>query len=177
MACDRGFRRTKAVAGSQRANSRTRPSALSVRIIVRPLWIPELNLRSIEPSVATPLVLVHPKRPQADRKKRCLTAWKVTGLTRPSDAQSVKPSLASSGIIRGERRFAPGSASIDSRRAARMITVGWAGSVSLSTSRPRTARRRHDASDFTTRQGMFEDSADFASHCQSHDGPTDCGSA
>jgi hypothetical protein len=27
MACDRGFRRTKAVAGSQRANSRTRPSA------------------------------------------------------------------------------------------------------------------------------------------------------
>src|SRR5262245_11797185 len=36
MACDRGFRRTKAVAGSQRANSRTRPSALSLRIIVRP---------------------------------------------------------------------------------------------------------------------------------------------
>jgi len=53
-ACDRGFRRTKAVAGSQRA---TRPSALSLRIIVPPLWMPDLNLRSIESLVTILLVL------------------------------------------------------------------------------------------------------------------------
>src|SRR4051812_42715418 len=53
--------------------------------------------------------------------------------------QSVRASLVSSGIIRGERRFAPGSASIASRRAAKVTTIGWAGN-SLSTSRPQTAR-------------------------------------
>src|SRR5215472_17421996 len=73
------------------------------------------------------------------------------------------------GSIRGERRFAPGSASIASRRVAKVTTIGWAGSNSLSTSRPGTARGRHDASDLTTRQGIREDSADFASHCQNHD--------
>src|SRR5216117_3005794 len=139
--------------------------------------MPELNLRSIEPLVTILLVLVHPKCAQAKRRRQCLTAWKVTGLTRPCDAQSVRASLDSSGIIRGERRFAPGSASISSRRAAKVTTIGWAGSNSLSTSRPKTARGRHDASDLTTRQGIFEDSADFASHCPNHDGPSDCGSA
>jgi hypothetical protein len=96
----------------------------------------ELNLRSIEPLVTIPLVLVHPKCTQAKRRKQCLTAWKVTGLTRSCDAQSVRASLASSGIIRGERRFAPGSVSIASRRAAKVTTIGWAGSKSPSTSRP-----------------------------------------
>jgi hypothetical protein len=177
MACDRGFHRTKAVAGSQPANSRTRPSALSLRIIVPPPWMHELNLRSIEPLLTILLVLAHPKCAQARRRKQCLTAWKVMGLTRPCDAQSVRASLVSSGIIRGERRFAPGSASIASRRAAKVTTIGWAGSNSLLTSRPKTARERHDASDLTTRQGIFEDSADFASHCQNHDGSSHCGSA
>jgi len=163
---DRGFCRTKAVAGSQRANSRTR---LSLRIIVPSLWMPQLNPRSIEPLVTVPLLLAHPKCAQAKRRKQCLTAWKVTGLTRPCDAQSVRASLVSSGIIRGERRFAPGSASIASRRAAKVTTIGWAGSKSLSTSRPKIARGRHDASDITTRQAIHEDSADFASHCQNHD--------
>jgi hypothetical protein len=138
MASDRGFRRTKAVAGSQRANSRTGPS---LRIIVPPLWMTELNLRSIEPLVTIPLVLVHPKCTQAKRRKQCLTAWKVTGLTRSCDAQSVRASLVSSGIIRGERRFAPGSVSIASRRAAKVTTIGWAGSKSPSTSRPENRAR------------------------------------
>ena len=64
-------------------NSRTR---LSLRIIVAPLWMPQLNPRSIEPLVTVPLVLVHPKCAQAKRRKQCLTAWKVTGLKRPCDA-------------------------------------------------------------------------------------------
>jgi hypothetical protein len=107
---------------------------------------------------------------QAKRRKQCLTASKVTGLTRPCDAQSVRASLVSSGIIRGERRFAPASALIASRRAAKVTAIGWAGSKSLLTSRPKTARARHDASDLTTRRGIFEDGADFASQCQDHDG-------
>ena len=132
--------------------------------------MPELNLRSIEPLVTILLVLVQRKCARAKRRKQCLTAWKVTGLTRPCDAQSVRASLVSSGIIRGERRFAPGSASIASRRAAKVTTIGWAGSKSLSTSRPKTARARHDASYLATR-GILEGAADFASHCQDHDGP------
>src|SRR5215813_5617138 len=139
--------------------------------------MPELNLRSIEPLVTILLVLVRPKCAQAKRRKQCLTAWKVTGLTGPCDAQSARASLVSSGIIRGERRSAPGSASIASRRAARVTTIGWAGSTLLSTSRPKTARGRHDASDLTTRQGILEDSSDFASLCRNNDGPSDRGSA
>src|SRR3954468_10605198 len=177
MACDRGFHRTKAVAGSQAANSRTRPSALSLRIIVPPPWMHELNLRSIEPLLTILLVLAHPKCAQARRRKQCLTAWKVRGLTRPCDAQSVRASLVSCGIIRGERRFAPGSASIASRRAAKVTTIGWAGSNSLSTSRLKNARGCHDASNLTARQRNLEDSAGFASHCRNHDGPTNRGSA
>jgi hypothetical protein len=92
-------------------------------------------------------------------------------------AQSVRAILVSSGIIRGERCFAPGSASIASRRAAKVTKIGRAGYKSLSTSRPKASQERHDASDLTTRQGIFEDSADFASHCQSRDGLSDCGSA
>jgi hypothetical protein len=86
--------------------------------------MPEFNLRSIELLVTILLILVHPKCAQAKRRKQCLTAWKVTGLTRPCDAQSVRASLVSSGIIRGERRFAPGSASIASRNAAKVMAVG-----------------------------------------------------
>jgi hypothetical protein len=127
--------------------------------------MPELNLRSIEPLVTILLVLV-----QAKRRKQCLTASQVTGLTRRCDAQSVRANLVSSGIIRGERRFAPASASIASRRAAKVTTIGWAGSKSLLTGRPKTARAPHDASYLATR-GIFEDAADFASHCQDHDGP------
>src|SRR5262245_29309536 len=132
--------------------------------------MPELDLRSIEPLATILLVLVHPKCAQTKWRKQCLTAWKVTGLTRPCDAQSVMASLVSSGIIGGERRFAPGSASIASRRAAKVTTSGWAGSNRFR-GRPKTAQARHGASDLTTRQGIFEDSADFASHCQNHDGP------
>jgi hypothetical protein len=83
----------------------------------------------------------------------------------------VRASSVSSGIIRGERRFAPARASIASRRAAKVTTIGWAGSKSLSTSRPEAARARHDASDLTTRRGIFEDGAGFASHGQNHEGP------
>src|SRR6516165_125605 len=131
--------------------------------------MPQLNPRSIEPLATVLLVLVHPKCAQAKRRKQCLIAWKVTGLKRPCDAQSVMASLVSSGIIRGERRFAPESASIASRRAAKVTSIGWAGSKSLSTNQPGTARGRHDTSDLTTRQGILEDSADFASHCRNHD--------
>jgi hypothetical protein len=90
--------------------------------------VPELNLRSIEPLVIILLVLVHPKCAQAKRRKQCLTAWNVLGLTRPGDAQSVRASLGSSGIIRGERRFAPGSASIASKLAAKVTTTTTGGS-------------------------------------------------
>jgi hypothetical protein len=61
-------------------------------------------------------------------------------------------SLVSSGITPGERRFAPGSASNASERATKVTAIGWAGSESPPTSRPRTARERHDPSDLTTRQ-------------------------
>src|SRR3954471_22583144 len=131
--------------------------------------MPELNLRSIEPLVTILLVLVHPKCAQAKRRKQCLTAWQVRGLTRPCDAQSARASLVSSGIIRGECHFAPGSASIALRRAAKVTTIGWAGSNSLSTSRPKNARGRHEASNLTTRQGIFENNSGFASHCRNHD--------
>src|SRR5262245_26737391 len=128
--------------------------------------MPEFDLRSIEPLVTILLVLVHPKCAQTKWRKQCLTTWKITGLTRPCDAQSVRASLVSSGIIGGERRFVPGSASIASRRAAKVTTSGWAGSNRFRPSRPKTARRRHGASDLTTRQGIFENSADLTSHCQ-----------
>src|SRR3954454_21171199 len=123
------------------------------------------------------LVLLHPKCAQPKRRKQCLTASKVMDLMRPRDAQSVRASLVSSGIIRGERSFAPGSASIALRRAAKVTTIGWAGSRSLSTSPPKIARGPHDSSDLATRQRIFEDRADFASHHQNHRGPSDCGSA
>src|SRR3954462_12338718 len=98
MAHGRSFRRTKAFAGSQRPNSRTRPNAVSLGVIVWPFGCPELNLRAIEPLVTILLVLVRPKCTQAKKRKQCLTAWKVTALTRVSDAQSVRASLVSSGI-------------------------------------------------------------------------------
>src|SRR3954449_11345987 len=132
--------------------------------------MPDLNPRSIEPSMTILLVLLHPKCAQPKRRKQCLTASKVMGLIRPRDAQSVRASLVSSGIIRGERSFAPGSASITSRRAAKVTTIGWAGSKSLSTSRPKTARARHDASYLATR-GISADAAYVASQCQDHAGP------
>src|ERR1700741_4822455 len=104
-------------------------------------------------------------------REQCLTAWKVMGLTRPRDAQSVMASLVSSGTTRGELRFAPGSASLASRRVVKVTAIGWAGSKSPSTSRPLIARGCHDPSDLATRQGISEDSADFATHRQDHDGP------
>src|ERR1700741_4680788 len=102
-------------------------------------------------------------------REQCLTAWKVMGLTRPRDAQSVMASLVSSGTTRGELRFVPGSASIASRRVVKVTAIGWAGSKSPSTSRPRTARGRHDLTDLATGQGISEDSADFDPSCQDHD--------
>jgi hypothetical protein len=59
--------------------------------------------------------------------------------------------------------------SLQGRRQSDHKWMGWF--QSLSTQPPKTARGRHDASDLTTRQGIFEDSADFTSHCQNHDGP------
>src|SRR3954454_19045274 len=82
--------------------------------------MPEFNLRSIELLVTILLILVHPKCAQAKKRKQCLTAWKVTALTTPCDAQSVRASLVSSGIVRGERSFAPGNASTASRRGAKV---------------------------------------------------------
>jgi hypothetical protein len=58
------------------------------------------------------------------------------------------------------------------KAAAKVTTSGWAGSNRFRPSRPKTAQGRHDASDLTTRQRIFEDSADFTSHCQNHDGPS-----
>jgi hypothetical protein len=88
--------------------------------------MPELDLRSIERLVTILLILVRPKCAEAKRRKQCLTVWKikVTGLTRPGDAQSVRASLVLSGIIRAERCFAPGSASIAPRRAAKVTAIG-----------------------------------------------------
>jgi hypothetical protein len=48
-------------------------------------------------------------------------------------------SLGLSGIIRGEPRFAPESASIGSELVAKVTAIGWAGSKSLSTGRSKTA--------------------------------------
>ena len=76
--------------------------------------------------------------------------------------QFVGASLVSSGIIPGERSFAPGSASIASRRAAKVTTSGWAGANRFRPSGRKTARGRHGASDLTTRQGIFENSADLS---------------
>src|SRR5205807_126054 len=112
--------------------------------------MPDLNLRPIEPSMTILLVLLQPKCAQPRRRKECPTASKVMGLIRPRDAQSVRASLVSSGIIRGERSFAPGSALLALRRAAKVTTIGWAGSKSLSTSPPKIARGPHDSSDLAT---------------------------
>src|SRR5262249_38145078 len=133
------------------------------------LVLPDVDLRSIEFLVTVLLVCMRPKFAQAKRREQCLTAWKVTGLTEPHDAQSVMASLVSSGITHCERRFVPGSASIASERVTKVTAIGWAGSESPSTSLPRTARGRHDPSDLSTRQGISEDSADFAPHRQDHD--------
>jgi len=57
----------------------------------------------------------------------------------------VMASLVSSGITRGERRFAPGSASNASERATKVTAIGWAGFKSPSTNR-KTARGPHDRS-------------------------------
>src|SRR5215470_6342888 len=111
------------------------------------------------------------------RREQCPTTWKVTGPAGPSDAQSVKASLAWSGTTLGEPRFVPGSASIASELAAKVTTIGWAGSKSLSTSRSKTARGRHDVSDLTAGQAISEDGRDFASLGPNHDRPDDCGSA
>src|SRR6516225_2041236 len=131
--------------------------------------MPDVDLRSIELLVTVLLVCSRPKFARAKRREQCLTAWKVRGMTRQRDAQSVMASLGSSGIIRGEPRFAPGSASIASELAAKVTAIGWAGSKSPSTSRPKTARGHHDASNLTARQGISEDSADFAPYRQDHD--------
>src|SRR5262245_50777446 len=114
--------------------------------------MPDLDLRSIEPLVTILLVCMRPKFAQAKRREQWLTARKVTGLTKPCDAQSVMASLVSFGIIRGEPSFAPESASIASKRDAKMTAIGWAGSKSLSTSRPKTAQGLDDHADLTTRQ-------------------------
>ena len=84
----------------------------------------DVDLRSIELLVTVLVVCMRPKFAQAKRREQCLTAWKVTGLTRPRDAQSVMASLVSSGTTRGEPRFAPGSASIASERAVKVTAIG-----------------------------------------------------
>src|SRR6516225_6354999 len=101
--------------------------------------MPDVDLRSIELLVTVLLVCRRPKFARAKRREQCLTAWKVRGLTRPRDAQSVMASLGLSGIIRGEPRFAPESASIGSELVAKVTAIGWAGSKSLSTGRSKTA--------------------------------------
>src|SRR6516164_5977428 len=109
--------------------------------------MPDVDLRSIELLVTVLLVCRRPKFARAKRREQCLTAWKVRGLARPRDAQSVMASLGWSGIIRGEPRFAPGSAPIASKRAVKVTAIGWAGSKLPSTSRPRTARGHYDVPD------------------------------
>jgi hypothetical protein len=131
--------------------------------------MPNVDLRSIEPLMTILLVCKRPKFAQAKRREQCFIARKVRGLTRPCGAQSVMASLVWFGIIRGEPHFAPESASIASKLAAKVTAVGWAGSKPPSTSRPRTARVRHGPSNLTTRQGMFEESADFVPHSQNPD--------
>src|SRR6516165_7239938 len=118
--------------------------------------MPDVDRRSIELLVTILLVCMRPEMLTGQRRDQWLTARKITGLTRISDAQSVMASLVSSGITRGERRFAPGSASIASECAVKVTETGWAGSNSPS-SRPRTARGRHDLTNLTTKQGISED--------------------
>src|SRR5215470_20156713 len=108
------------------------------------------------------------------RREQCPTTWKVTGPAGPSDAQSVKASLAWSGTTLGEPRFVPGSASIASELAAKVTTIGWAGSRSLSTSRSKTARGRHDVSDLTTGQAISKNGRDFVPRRPDHDRPGGC---
>src|SRR5215468_4847624 len=97
-------------------------------------------------------------------REQCLTASKVTGHTGSRDAPSVRASLVSSDITRGERRFAQGGASIASRLAVKATAIGWAGSGSASTNHSKRMRGHDDAPDLTTRQRIFEDGADFAPH-------------
>ena len=84
----------------------------------------DVDLRSIEVLVIVLLVCMRPKFAQAEGRGQCLTAWKVRGMTRQLDAQFVMASLVSSGIILGEPRFAPGSASIASERAVKVTAIG-----------------------------------------------------
>lgn len=136
--------------------------------------MPDLNLRSIEQLVTILLVFAHAKCAKAKRRKQCLTAWKDTGPTGLRDAQSVMASLVSSGIIRGEFSFAPGSASIDSEPDATVTAIGWVGSNHLRrvAGKPRGP---HDHSDLITKQRIFENCSDFALHRQSNDWSRDCG--
>jgi hypothetical protein len=61
---------------------------------------------------------------KTNRRQQCPTLVKVLELARPRDAQSVTASLASSGTIRGEPRFAPRSASIASELAVKTTAIG-----------------------------------------------------
>ena len=136
--------------------------------------MPNVDLRSIEPLVPILLICMRPKYAVAKRREQCLTASKVTGLARPRDAQSAMASLVSSGIIRGEPRFAPRSASIVSGLAAKVIAFGWAGYKCCSTNCQRTTREPHDASDITTRQAISQNCRDFDPRRPNNDRPSGC---
>jgi hypothetical protein len=85
--------------------------------------MPELNLRSIEQLVTILLVLVHPKCEGQEGK----TMHERLD-SHESDKAIQCASLVSSGIVRCERRFAPGGAPTASRRAAKMTAIWMAGS-------------------------------------------------
>src|SRR6516164_6109716 len=98
-------------------------------------------------------------------------------MAEPPDAQSVTASLVSSGTTRGELPFVPKSASIASELAAKVTAPGCPGSKLPSASCPRTARGHYDISVLTAGQGIFGNSADFASRSPNHDRPRYCGAA
>ena len=85
-------------------------------------------------------------------------------MAEPRDARFVMAGLVSSGTTRGGLLLVPGSASIASELAEQVIGVGCPGPKSPWTKRRRTAGGLHDVrADLTTRQGILENSRDFAS--------------
>ena len=83
----------------------------------------------------------------SQRRPQCPITPTVLDLAEPRDAPFVMVSLVSSGTTHGEPPFVPRSASIASKRAAQMTSVGCPGFTSPYTRRQRTARGLYDVRD------------------------------
>jgi hypothetical protein len=88
--------------------------------------MPELNLCSIEPLVTILLVLAHPKCAQAKRRKQCLIAWNVMGLTKAMRCAVCEGKF---GLVRHYSRRTPlcSSKCADRFEARRQSDHNWMG--------------------------------------------------